>query len=395
MAVSDHPRSRRRVAAALVVTLAAVGIFVLGAFFGVPLRESLTAGPRGSVPDQVLEVISDRYHGQVNRDGLERIGAAAIAASLGDPYTAYLSPEEWTRLRRASAGAYTGIGVRIRQESRALVVSEVFPGSPAAGVGLVAGDRIVAVGGVSVASRGPLNSLHAVLGAPGTSVVLTLVGTDGATRTVRPVRGDVTVPMVEGRIVTGARGIKVGVIDLNRFEQGAGERVSDQARALIATGATAVVLDLRGDPGGLLDEAVAVASVFLAPGTVVVSTTGRMSPERVLRANGDPIAAAVPVVVLVDGASASASEIVAGALKDHGRAVIVGQPTFGKSKVQVTYSTSDGGAVRVTIATYLTPKGIDIGAGGVTPDIRATDSVATDEDEALAIAVSAAQKQGG
>jgi carboxyl-terminal processing protease len=375
--------------------IAALGIFLLGAVFGTPLRETVTQTPSGSLPDQVTDVLVNRYRGPVDREKLERIGAKAIADSLGDPYTSYLTPEEYARLKRASDGAYTGVGIRLRRTPQALVVRKVFPGSPAAVAGVKAGDRIVAVGGVPVSRRGPLRSVEAILGKAGTPVVLRVRTGSAAPRTVRITRGDVTVPMIESRMVTAPGGLKVGLIVLGRFESGAGDEVGDAARRLIADGARALVLDLRGDPGGLLDEAVAVAGVFLPKGDVVVSTRGRASPERVFKADGDPIPADIPVAVLVDGLSASASEIVAGALKDQGRAVVVGTPTFGKSKVQTTQGTGDGGAVRVTIADYLTPKGTDIGRGGVIPQVRATDSADTEADEALDAAVAALQAKAG
>jgi carboxyl-terminal processing protease len=375
--------------------MVAVGIFVLGAVFGTPLRETVTQTPSGSLPEQVTDVIVDRYRGPVDRQKLERIGAKAIADSLGDPYTSYLTPEEYARLKRASDGEYTGVGIRVRQTPQALVVREVFPASPAAAAGVKAGDRIVAVGGVPVARRGPLRSVEAILGKAGTPVVLRVRSGTTPERAVRVTRGDVTVPMIESRMLTAPRGPDVGVIVLNRFESGAGDEVGDTARRLIGDGARALVLDLRGDPGGLLDEAVSVAGVFLPKGDVVVSTRGRASPERVFKADGDPIPADIPVAVLVDGQSASASEIVAGALKDQGRAVVVGTPTFGKSKVQVTQATRDGGAVRVTIAGYLTPKGTDIGTGGVVPQVRASDSAATEPDEALDRAVAVVRAKAG
>ena len=365
-----------------------LGIFVIGAIFGAPLRDALLPS-RDSVPDQVADLITQRYEGPVDRAALERAAAIAMAEEVGDRWTTYFTPEQWQALQRATEGEYTGIGVTIRATRNALVIREVYPRSPAAAAGLQAGESIIAVGGVPVSRRGPARSREAILGTAGTPVTLRVRAPGGAERTVKVTRGEVTVPMVQARMVTGPRGAKVAYIDLNRFERGAADEVRQQAMRLIRDGATAVVLDLRGDPGGLLDEGVDVAGVFLPPGTLVVSTEGRASPRREFKADGDPIPADIPVAVLVDGASASASEIVAGALKDEGRAVVVGQPTLGKSKVQVTQATSDGGAIRVTIAGYCTPKGLDIADGGVTPTIRSTDDPATARDEALEAALGA------
>ena len=371
-----------------------IAVFVLGALVGAPIRSTIQPSSV-SLPDQVANAVADRFEGKVDRAALERAGAKAIAAQVGDRWTTYFTPKEWAALQRATEGRYSGIGIRVRATDDALNIREVFPGSPAAKAGLKAGEQIIAVAGVPVSRRGPAKSREAILGKDGTTVALRVRAADGAERTVRVTRGDVTVPLVEARMLTAPGGTKVGYIELDRFEKGAGDRVRDEAQALLDDGATALILDLRGDPGGLLDESVAVAGAFLKPGTVVVSTTGRTSSRREFRADGDPIPADVPVAVLVDRASASASEIVAGALKDTGRAVIVGERTFGKSKVQVTQETSDGGAVRVTIAGYRTPKGTDIGEGGVKPDVTSIDSPDTEADEALDAALARLAAQGG
>jgi len=371
-----------------------IAVFVLGALAGGPIRATIQPSSV-SLPDQVANAVADRFNGEVDRAALERAGAKAIAAEVGDRWTAYFTPKEWAALQRATEGRYSGIGIRVRATDDVLDIREVFPGSPAARAGLRAGEAIIAVAGVPVARRGPVKSREAILGKDGTTVALRVRASDGTERTVRVTRGDVTVPLVEARMLTASGGTKVGYIELDRFEKGAGDRVRDEAQRLVDDGAAAVILDLRGDPGGLLDESVAVAGAFLKPGTLVVSTTGRTSARREFRADGDPIPADIPVAVLVDRGSASASEIVAGALKDTGRAVIVGEPTFGKSKVQVTTETSDGGAVRVTSAGYRTPKGTDIGEGGVKPDVRSVDSPDTEADDALDAALARLASQGG
>ncbi len=364
-------------------------MFLLGALAGGPVLDRILPS-RASLPDQVTDAIVDRFEDPVDRAELERAGAKAIAGAVGDRWTTYFTPEEWAAIQRSTAGEYTGIGVTVQFGDDALQVEQVYPGSPAARAGIAAGDAIVSVAGVPVSRRGPEKSRDAILGRDGTDVRLRVRAPSGALRTVTVTRGDVTVPMVEARMVSGPGGAKVGYIELARFESGAGERVRYEAGRLLRQGAQAIVLDLRGDPGGLLDEAVAVAGAFLQPGQVVVTTSGRTSPARERRAEGDPIPAGTPVAVIVDKGSASSSEIVAGALKDHGRAVVVGQRTFGKSKVQVTQATGDGGAVRVTIAGYLTPKGTDIGDGGVRPQVRSIDDPATEADEALDAAIAAA-----
>ncbi len=351
-----------------------------------PLRMALVGGSTGSLPDQVINVLADRYRGPIDRTKLERIAAAAAAASLGNRWTQYLTPDQYRALTRASEGRYTGIGIRVMKATGGVMIREVFVGSPAATAGLRKGDLITAVGGIPVATRGPEKSVLAIAGTPGTSVTLGIRTPTGETKAVTVTRGDVTVPRVEGRIMQG-NGCTVAVVALDRFDVGAGAAVRDEVTKLMDKGATAVVLDLRGDPGGLVDEAVVVAGIFLSPGQTVVRIKGRTTPEEARTADGDPIAADTPVTVLVDRNSASASEIVTGALKEHGRALVVGTPTFGKSEVQVTQRTTDGGAVKVTIAGYLTPKGTDISTAGVQPNIRVADNPKTGADEALTAAV--------
>ena len=396
--VSGEPSTPRRLAYWIAGGVAAVIIFVAGIIVGghprqsgldqlpAPVRDALVGGSMGSLPDQVINVLADRYRGPIDRDELERVAAAAAAASLGNRWTQYLTPEQYRQLMRASEGRYTGIGIRVKRGKDGVGITEVFADSPAAAAGLVKGDVIISVAGIPVSTRGPEKSVLAIAGKPGTTVTLGIRTADGTDKTVKVTRGDVTVPLVEGRIEQGD-GCKVAVVSLDRFDVGAGDAVRDEVTRLLGQGATAVVLDLRGDPGGLVDEAVNVAGDFLKPGTKVVSIKGRTTPEEVRKTDGDPIPADVPVTVLVDRNSASASEIVTGALKDNGRALVVGEPTFGKSEVQVTQRTTDGGAIKVTIAGYLTPKGTDIGKKGVQPDVVAVDRRGTDADEALDVAL--------
>ena len=399
--VPGEPSTSRRVGRWVVAVAVGLVIFVAGIVVGghprqsgldqlpTPLRDVLVGGSVGSLPDQVINVLADRYRGPIDRTELERVAAAAAAASLGNRWTQYLTPEQYRELMRASEGRYTGIGIRVKRSNGGIGITEVFADSPAAAAGLAKGDVITSVGGIPVSKRGPEKSVLAIAGKPGTAVTLGIRTVDGATKTVKVTRGDVTVPLVEGRIRQGD-GCKVAVVSLDRFDVGAGDAVRDEVTKLLGKGATAVVLDLRDDPGGLVNEAVAVAGDFLKPGQKVVTIKGRTTPEETRKAEGDPIPADVPVTVLVDRNSASASEIVTGALKDNGRALVVGEPTFGKSEVQVTQRTTDGGAIKVTIAGYLTPKGTDIGKKGVQPDVVVVDRPGTNADEALDVALARA-----
>jgi carboxyl-terminal processing protease len=204
---------------------------------------------------------------------------------------------------------------------------------------------------------------------------------------VRVERERIEVPVATGRIVR-RNGHEVGVVELISFSSGAHGLLRRQIQDLLGEGAEAIVLDLRGNGGGLLSEAVLVSSIFIEDGEIV-SVRGRARPERVEDAEGDAIDEGVPVAVLVDGGSASASEIVTGALRDRDRATVVGTRTFGKGLVQEVERLSNGGVLDLTVANYYLPGGETIGSDGIKPQVRARDDRSTERDEALPVALDA------
>jgi carboxyl-terminal processing protease len=187
---------------------------------------------------------------------------------------------------------------------------------------------------------------------------------------------------VSSRIET-VGGTKVGYVRLAQFTKGSADALAEAVEGLREKGATSLLFDLRGDPGGLVNEAVGVAGVFLPDDSTVVVSQGLHSPRHVLRTDGTPAAGDLPLVVLVDRGSASSSEIVAGALRDAGRGKLVGQRTFGKALIQSTEPLRDGGALKLTTARYLTPKGFDLAKRGLPPDVRVADDPGTPKDEML------------
>ncbi len=238
----------------------------------------------------------------------------------------------------------------------------MFPGSPAAKAGLARGDVIVAVGGTSLASRPATFGSRLIKGKAGTHVTLTVLrGTQRHTVTL--VRADLVVPAATGTIVT-YRGIKLGSLALYSFTDGSGAELRAQVRQVLHQGARGLILDLRDNPGGLLNEAVNVASIFIPDGTIV-STDGRAQPRQVYVAKGGAISTSIPMVVLVDRGTASAAEIVTGALHDRGRAKVVGTRTYGKGVFQEIEPLPNGGALDFTVGEYFTPSGHNLGGGGV------------------------------
>jgi carboxyl-terminal processing protease len=246
---------------------------------------------------------------------------------------------------------------------------------------------IVAVGKTSLVGRTAASATNLITGHDGTHVTLTVLS-GGKRRVVDLRRANVLV--TSGGIVN-YHGTKIGDVRLTSFTDGSGAALRAQVQKVMKQGAKALILDLRDNGGGLLDEAVNVASIFIPDGTIV-STDGRSQPRQVYTAKGNAIAAKIPVVVLVDRGTASAAEIVTGALKDRGRAKVIGTHTYGKGVFQEIQPLSNGGALDITVGEYFTPSGRNLGGGGVKegagipPDVYALDNPHTSRDEALVVA---------
>jgi carboxyl-terminal processing protease len=312
-----------------------------------------------------------------------------MVASLNDPYSRYYSPSEYGSFLNQSNPHLNGVGIDVLPDPRGLRVIDVFPGSPAARAGLGHGDLIVKVGKTSLAGRSPTFASGLIKGPPGTVVVLTVVR-GSHTRVVHIRRANLAVPVASESLIT-YHGVKIGDLQLTAFTDGAGRELRGQVAKALHSGAQALILDLRENGGGLLNEAVNVASIFLQDGTIV-STSGRSQPRQVYLATGNAIATKVPMVVLVDHDTASAAEIVTAALKDRGRAKVIGTHTYGKGVFQQIEPLSNGGAVDITVGEYFTPNGRNLGGGGVhegagiTPDIYAADNPGTPGDRGLTVA---------
>ena len=364
----------------------ALGLVLAGPF---ALGYRLSQGSRATAPvaipgvvAEVREALADRYYRPVPTSVLKLGSVDAMLSALRDPYTAYLEPTDYRLLRQATASRYSGIGVSVLPSARGLVVVALRPG-PAQHAGIKRGDTIVRIGSRSAVRLGLRAASARILGAPGTHVRLEL--TRGARHFyVNVRRATVGAPTVEAKLVSYA-GRRFGVLRLNAFRVGAAVVLRRQLELLDRERASGLVLDLRGNPGGLFDQAIAVSSLFLGRG-VVVSLTGAHNPRHVYRASGG-VATRLPLVVLVDRMSASSAEIVAAALRDNHRATLVGQRTFGKALVQSIDPLGNGAALELTIARYYTPSGKDISSVGVTPQIHAVDDPRTPRDEALGAAL--------
>jgi carboxyl-terminal processing protease len=368
----------------------------------------LFAQVSAAVRDNFVDTISDARVYQLALDGM--------LSELDDPYDTYLTAERANRLSERASGSYAGIGLQVDVRDGSLVVVNPLPGGPGERAGILTGDRIVQIDGKVVSGWTAEEVQKLLRGAPGSSVKIAIQHPGAVT--------PVTVTLNRAAIHQSA--IKrsallppnVGYVSLSIFSDSTARELRATVDSLVKAGATSLVLDLRSNPGGLLDQGVAVADLFLDRGTRIASTAGRDTSDNATFT--DSAAQRWPsltLAVLVDNKSASAAEIVAGALQDHDRAVILGTTSYGKGSVQHIFPVQAGGAVRLTTARWLTPLGRSIahpppppgsdptdtepsrpkyrtdagrtvlGGGGITPDVEVGDTVALPENLALMRAI--------
>jgi carboxyl-terminal processing protease len=387
------------VIAVLVPVLLVTGIWLGGHPGVLPgfVRDRLVDDGDAQVYEEAVDIIKRDYYRDIKRDQLLDKSLGAAVKSLDDQFSNYFSPQDYEDFQEVTQGQFSGVGMTVEETDHGLRVMTVYDGSPADKGGLEPGDVVTAVNGRSIAGDSSEASTARIKGPAGTRVRLT-VKSGKRERDVKLERAHVDIPVVETSMERrGAR--KIGHVHLAGFTSGAHGEVSKAVRKLLRQGADGIVLDLRDNGGGLLNEAVLVSSIFIPEGRIV-STKGRSRPERVYEATGGAIPASVPVAVLVNRQSASASEIVTGALQDRKRATVVGTRTFGKGVFQEIEQLSNGGALDITVGEYFLPSGRNIGGGGVAkgdgiaPDVKAVDNPKTKPDEALDDAVGVVLRDG-
>lgn len=335
--------------------------------------------------DEARRVIEDNYFEVVDEEALDQASIRGMIEELrkrfDDRFSHYFTEAQLRRFEAATSGSFSGVGLAVSEVPEGLRVGTVYPDTPAEKSGIEVGDLIIEVEGRSIAGVSSDVSTARIKGPPGTEVDLTVRSNDRVrARELTVERAEIQIPAVDGEL-RRAGGQSVAYVRLATFTEGAHGELRTLIERLYRRGAKALVLDLRGNGGGLLNEAILTSSIFVEDGTIA-STESRRG-DRTFPAAGDAIAPR-PTVVLVNRDSASASEILTAALADHDLATVVGTRTFGKATVQEVIELDAGGALDLTVADYLTADGESILGEGVKPDVRVEDDPRTEgTDEAL------------
>jgi carboxyl-terminal processing protease len=374
--------------------------------------------------DEVLQHLRRDYVEALPDSVLYNRAAAGVIEQLHDPHSTFLDPRRLTRLDESTSGHYAGVGVQMDARDSGITVIGALPGTPAERAGIMTGDRIVEIQGRTTQGLTQEEALKALRGTPGSTVRLAIERPGVAARlSFTLTRAEIAVNPVQNALLVRDG---IGYVDLTVFSTTAAADLGRAIDSLRKAGARSLVLDLRGDPGGLLDQGVGVADLFLDPGQKIVTTRGRTADENRTFADGAPQRFTdMPLVVLTDSGTASASEIVAGALQDHDRALVVGTVTYGKGSAQRVFRLDDDGAVKLTTALWYTPVGRSInrprpkrtgeedqdaqassdtvprprfrtdggrtvlGGGGIVPDVEVANPAASAADRALQSALGA------
>lgn len=343
-------RIRKAALAAVLLVPLTTGAFVL---------QDRSAREGGRLFGQVLDLVSERYVDSVNASDLYEKAARGLVSQLQDPYSELMSPKDLRQFNTNTAGRYGGLGMRIEEQpNKGITVVTVFPNTPAEGAGIREGDLIVAIETLSTRGWNSRRVADSLTGEPGTKVTVTFAR-PGVPDPIKATftRALIRVPAVPYAIMFEQR---IGYVPLQGFNETSTSDLAAAIRSLQKQGAKGLVLDLRGNPGGFLDQALAISNLFLKKDQEIASVRGRNIEPQTFYAREEPVAPTLPLVILADQYSASASEIVAGALQDHDRAVVVGTTSFGKGLVQTVFNLDGGYALKMTTGKWYTPTGRSI-----------------------------------
>lgn len=362
-------RSEKQVALStmvMVCVIVALGFFMLGTrSYLLPSLFSKSTAPAEldfSSLNELYSVLKSKYDGTIDASKLVDGARHGMIDAIGDPYTTYFNAEEAKAFDSDLNGTFEGIGAELGKTNGQLSILSVIADSPAEKAGLEKNDIILKVNGEDTSSMTVGGAVTKIRGDKGTSVKLTILRGE-TTKEYSITRDTITSPSVNTEILDG----NIGYMRISRFGDDTTGLAKKAAENFKAQGVTKVILDLRGNGGGLVTAAQSVASLWLNNKVIVSERTGGVTTDT-LRSTGDSVLEGTKTIVLVDGDSASASEIVAGALKDNGAATLLGEKTFGKGSVQTVEDLTNGGKLKVTIAKWYTPNGVNINKEGIAPD---------------------------
>lgn len=329
--------------------------------------------------EEVYDLLRNRYDGNLEQAKLIEGLKKGLVEAAGDPYTEFMSAEQTKEFDEDLNGTFSGIGAELSKDGDAIVVVSPISGFPAEKAGLKSKDVIVEIDGTSTYGMSVSEAVKRIRGEKGTQVKLRVIRGGSEDLSFDITRDNITIPSVESKMLEG----NIGYIKISRFSDDTTQLTREAATQLKQQGAKGVVLDLRGNPGGLLDAAVGVSSVWLPAQKTVLEEKRDGVVIKTYYASGSPILEGIPTVVLINDGSASASEITAGALKDNGAATLLGEKSYGKGSVQQIERLKDGSALKVTIARWFTPNGRNIDKEGIEPDTKVEQKSDSSEDQQL------------
>jgi len=348
----------------LVLTIALLGVFV-GRWSAGGVHPEGEIYENLKIFTEALSLVQKNYVEEVDPKELVRGAIKGMLSSL-DPHSSFMTPETYKEMQIDTKGEFGGIGIQIGIKDGQLTVIAPIEGTPADRAGIKAGDKIVKINGEFTKDMSIQDAVKKMRGPKGTTVTITIIR-EGLkeTKEFTIVRDIIKIQSVRSKMLDDG----IGYIRISQFQEQTAADLSDALKSLEKEKANSLILDLRNNPGGLLNSAVDVSGEFLPPGKTVVSIKARNGEKSEYVTDDRRPYYSLPMIILVNEGSASASEIVAGAMQDWGRAVILGAPTFGKGSVQTVIPLSDGSGLRLTTAKYFTPKGKSIQNVGITPDI--------------------------
>ena len=328
---------------------------------------------------QIYQTIKSYFYAPERIDDQQALYGAmeGLVEQLDDPYSEFLDPAEMEAFDDSLNGEFSGVGIEITIKDGILTVIAPLEGTPADEAGVRAGDQIIAIDGESTEGITITEAAVKIRGEIGTIVTLTVLHTDGSTEEIPIVRDTITVDSVSSKLVNDER---IAYIRLSRFDNQVVVKLDVALNGFDLDALDGVILDLRNNPGGLMNAAISVSSRFVDEG-IVVSTKSRISGEQSYWSTGN-ILPNLPLAVLINGGSASASEITAGAIRDHQMGILIGEQSFGKGVIQQLFKYGDGSALKLTTGEYTTPLGHTVHGVGLTPDI-----VVTEEEDPIDIAI--------